>query len=105
MASTTSIDTETLRCPTCRASQPWSDACRRCKSDLRLLRDFAEGFEQSRRACLDHLQRGRLDRAKAAATRCLEISPDETSRRLMALVALQAGDWPAAAALAGDLGS
>jgi hypothetical protein len=96
------IDPETVRCPTCRASQPWSDACRRCKSDLRLLREFAEAYEQSRRACLDHLRQGRLREARAAANRCLELSPDPTSRRLLALVALRSGDWTAAAALGGD---
>jgi hypothetical protein len=99
MATTRPIDPETVRCPTCRAMQPWSDACRRCKSDLRLLREFAEAYEQSRRACLDHLHRGRLRQARAAAIRCLELSPDETSRRLLALVALKLGEWPDAAAL------
>jgi hypothetical protein len=102
MASTNPIDLETVRCPTCRASQPWSDVCRRCKSDLRLLREFAEGYEQSRRACLDHLRQGRLREAQAAASRCIELSPNPTSRRLLALVALQSGDWHAAVALGGD---
>ncbi len=97
------IDPQTVRCPTCRAMQPWSDTCRRCKSDLRLLREFAEAYEQSRRACLDHLRHGRLREARVAATRCLELSPDPASRRLLALVALRSGDWPAALALGGDV--
>ncbi len=99
MATPGPIDPETMRCPTCRAMQPWSDSCRRCKSDLRLLREFAQAYEQSRRACLDHLRQGRLREAQAAASRCLDLSPDAMSRRLMALVALRSGDWPAAAAL------
>jgi hypothetical protein len=103
MASTAPIDPETVRCPTCRAMQPWSDLCRRCKSDLRLLREFAEAYEQSRRACLDHLRHGRHREARAAANRCLELFPDPASRRLLALVALRSGDWPAAAALGGDV--
>jgi hypothetical protein len=96
------IDPETVRCPTCRATQPWSDACRRCKSDLKLLREFAEGYEQSRLACLGYLHQGRLVEARAAATLCLELSPDETSRRLLALVALRGGDWLAAAGFGGE---
>jgi hypothetical protein len=99
MATSGPIDPETMRCPTCRATQPWSDTCRRCKSDLRLLREFAQTYEQSRRACLDHLRQGRIREAQAAASRCLELSPDATTRRLMALVALRSGDWPTAATL------
>jgi hypothetical protein len=99
MATTDPIDPETVRCPTCRASQPWSDACRRCKSDLRLLREFAEGYDRARRECLDSLRLGRLREARAAATRCLELSPADGSRRLLALVAILSGDWPAAATL------
>ena len=99
MATPSPIDPETVRCPNCRASQPWSDICRRCKSDLRLLREFAEGYERARLECLDHLQHGRLSEAHAAASRCLELSPDAGSRHLMALVALRAGDWPDAARL------
>jgi hypothetical protein len=100
MAAPGPIAPQTVRCPTCRASQPWSDTCRRCRSDLRLLREFAEGYEHARLECLDHLRRGRLREARDAARRCLALSPDAGARRLLALVALQSGDWPAAASLA-----
>jgi hypothetical protein len=100
MTTSGPIDPETVRCPTCRASQPWSDTCRRCKSDLRLLREFAEGYKQSRRECLGHLRLGHLQKARDAASRCLELSPDVGSRRLLALVALLSGDWPTAVAVA-----
>lgn len=103
MATPDPIDPETVRCPTCRASQPWSDACRRCKSDLRLLREFAEAYEHARRECLDHLRLGHLREARDAARRCLELSPDAGSRRLLALVALLSGDWPAAVSLSRPL--
>ena len=102
MATHDPIDPQTVRCPTCRASQPWSDNCRRCKSDLRLLRDFAGGYERTRRECLDHLRLGRLREARDAARRCFELSPDAGSRRLLALVALQSNDWAAAASLGGS---
>lgn len=98
MAGTGPIDLETVRCPTCRAAQPWSDFCRRCKSDLRLLREFALAYERARRECLDHLREGCFREALAAAKRCLDLSPDPESRRLLALASLKSGDWPAAAA-------
>jgi hypothetical protein len=97
MAIPDPIDPETVRCPTCRASQPWSDTCRRCRSDLRLLREFAEGYERARLECLDHLREGRPREALDAARRCLELSPDARSRRLLALASLRLGDWAAAA--------
>jgi hypothetical protein len=93
------IDPETVRCPTCRASQAWSDSCRRCKSDLRLLREFARAHDEARRECLERLKEGRTSEARGAARRCLELSPDAHSRRLLALAALRAGDWNTAAAI------
>ena len=98
-----SIDPTNVRCPTCRANQPWSDTCRRCKSDLRLLREFARAYEIDRQACLAALRDGRPREAELAARRCLGISPDAEGRRLLALAALQAGDWARAAELARSL--
>jgi hypothetical protein len=89
----------TVRCPTCRAEQEWSDTCRRCKSDLRLLRALAKSYLQNRRACLEHLRQGRLREALHAARRCYQINADTESRRLLALTALQGGDWATAADL------
>jgi hypothetical protein len=98
-----SIDPANVRCPTCRANQPWSDTCRRCKSDLRLLREFAGAYENERRACLAGLRDGRPREAELAARRCLNISPGAEGLRLLALAALQAGDWARAADLARSL--
>jgi hypothetical protein len=89
-----------VHCPTCRAEQEWSDTCRRCKSDLRLLRTFAAAYQQSRRACLESLRQGHGRAALAAARRCHQLRPDIESRRLLALAALECGDWETAAALA-----
>ena len=91
---------KTVRCPTCRAEQEWSDTCRRCKSDLRLLRALASAYRQSRHACLEHLRQGNRLEACAAARRCHEIKADTESRRLLALAALCGGDWATAADLA-----
>lgn len=99
MKSPDPIDPETVRCPTCRASQPWSDLCRRCKSNLGLLREFAREYERARLECLDRLRRGDHSAAETAARRCLELSPDPKARRLLALASLQAGDWATAAEL------
>ena len=91
---------DTVRCPTCRAVQEWSDACRRCKSDLRLLRAFADAYERNRRDCLEQLRSGRPLAALRAARRCHELRPDAESRRLLALASLSCGDFGTAAALA-----
>jgi hypothetical protein len=88
-----------VRCPTCRAEQEWSDTCRRCKSDLRLLRALALAYRQNRRACLEHLRQGDGREALRAARRCYQIRADTESRRLLALAALHGGDWATAADL------
>ena len=90
----------TVRCPTCRAVQEWSDTCRRCKSDLRLLREFAASYERSRRACLDELRAGHPRAARRAAQHCHALRAGAESCRLLAVAALHCGDWPTAAALA-----
>jgi hypothetical protein len=91
---------ETVRCPTCRAEQEWSDTCRRCKSDLRLLRAFAAAYHRSRESCLAHLRRRQGHPALLAARRCYTLKRDSESRRLLALAALYCGDWETAAGLA-----
>jgi hypothetical protein len=90
----------TVRCPTCRTVQAWSDTCRRCKSDLRLLREFASAYERSRRACLDHLRAGRPRAARRAASRFHALAASDESLRLLAVTTLVCGDHPTALALA-----
>jgi hypothetical protein len=96
-------DREAFRCPTCRALQEWSDTCRRCKCDLRLLRDVAESYRRTRRRCLLALRSGQAPEALRAARACRRLRDDDESRRLVALSLLLASDWPAAAAMAQDL--
>lgn len=91
---------ETVRCPTCRARQPWSDVCRRCQSDLRLLRAFARVYAHARRLCLARLEADDAPAALAAARRCQALDPCPESRRLMALASLAAGDWDASSSWA-----
>jgi hypothetical protein len=84
---------EALRCPTCGARQGWSDACRRCKSDLRLLGDALKDYERHRRSGLLDLDAGRLDTALRHARRCHQLRPGPESRRLLAVCQLLRGDW------------
>jgi len=93
-------DPATVRCPTCRAEQSWSDTCRRCKCDLRLLREAAEAYHRARRACLLHLDAGQPRAALLAARRCRGLAPSAESRRLLAVAALLGGEWADAAATA-----
>ena len=86
----------TVRCPTCRASQEWSDTCRRCRSDLRLLRRFAQGYDQARHACLVALRDGHPRAALDAARHCHALAPSAESRRLLTTAALHLHDWPTA---------
>jgi hypothetical protein len=93
----------TVQCPTCRASQEWSEACRRCQSDLTLLEDVAASYRYHRRECLLHLGAGRPLEALPHAHRCQRLHPDTESRRLQALCALLIGDWVTATNLARHL--
>ena len=97
------LDAQTVRCPTCRAAQEWSDTCRRCKTDLRLIRETAAAYFESRRECLLHLAAGRPVAALRAARRCCELHPDVEARRLLALAAFRMGLWREAAGLARSL--
>lgn len=94
---------DTIRCPTCRAAQPWSDACRRCKCDLRLLRGVEQAWQKSRALCLAALRDGRARQARAHARECVRLRNDDDSQRLLSVCALAAGDWPAALGLAQGL--
>lgn len=89
-----------LRCPTCRAQQEWSDTCRRCKCDLRLLRSADQAYERSRFQCLIDLRDNRPQSAIAHARECDRLRPGDESRKLLAASALLAGDWATAVALA-----
>ncbi len=91
---------EIMRCPTCGARQPWSDACRRCKSDLRLLREAAEAHAALKRECLLSIRRNRLHTARELARQCHRLHDDQESRRLLAVCELLAGDWTSARSLA-----
>ena len=86
---------DSLRCPACRASQEWSDVCRRCKCDLTLLRESADAYWRGRRDVLRHLSEGRPLSALRLARFCEALAPSDETRRLLAVSALLSRDWPA----------
>jgi hypothetical protein len=89
-----------VRCPTCGAWQDWSDACRRCRCDLTLLRRVAEAIQTSRRHCLCALRAGRTSEALQQARRFQALCADRSAARLLAVCHLLQGDWLAAATVA-----
>jgi hypothetical protein len=91
---------EGIRCPTCGARQGLSDTCRRCKSDLRLLRAAQDAYRRHRRESLGFLAAGDLERALGHARKCHELMPGAESNRLMAACHVLRGEWLDAVALA-----
>ena len=79
------MTSETMRCPTCRAEQAWSDTCRRCKSDLRLLRDFAREYDARRTECLLLLRQNNAPAALEQARIAGAIHANDESRQLLAV--------------------
>lgn len=88
-----------MLCPTCRARQEWSDACRRCKCDLRLLRQAAEQADVYRHSCLMNLRRGWHRQALADAHHAAALRDDDAIRPLLAACLLLNGRWEEAVAL------
>lgn len=85
-------DTDTVRCPTCGVVQPWSDSCRRCRSDLRLLGEFASAYDHYRRRCLRSLRLGDTRAALESARSCATLCPSAEADRLLAVASLRFGD-------------
>ena len=92
---------DTVACPTCNAKQPWSDVCRRCKTDLQLLHGVWQTYQQTRRRCLVHLREGRLAEALEQARQLHALCPDAHSRRLLAVCHLLRENWHEALTIAG----
>lgn len=83
--TTQSVETETMHCPTCRAKQAWSDECRRCKSDLSLLRHFESARRWHWQRCMEHLNAMRFELARRHAEQLLSLDGSAQSRRLFEL--------------------
>ena len=89
-----------VRCPAYGAWQEWSDACRRCRCDLTLLRRAAVTIARSRRRALRALRAGRPAAAVRHARRWYAPAASAEAARLLAVCYLLAGNCPAAAAAA-----
>ena len=82
-----------MACPTCGARQPPADACRRCRSDLSMVRAARGQYEKTRRQCLALLANRRLKRAAEAARAAWAQSHDDDSLRLLATCYLMQGSF------------
>ncbi|MGA2032285.1 MAG: hypothetical protein ABSG68_08530 [Thermoguttaceae bacterium] len=89
-----------VRCPTCGAMQEWSDACRRCRCELALLRQVSDAALSTRRRCLRALHAGHVPEALRHARRLYALCPDQPAARLLAVCHLLQGNWAAAATMA-----
>ena len=88
-----SPEADTFACPVCRAVQAWSDTCRRCRCDLRLLCQAEEARRSARQGVLLHLHAGRWADAQRAARTYHDLQPDADSRRLLAVCCLLEEDF------------
>ena len=90
--------TSPLHCPTCGAADQTGDACRRCRSDLRLL----QRLEADRAAELGALARalaaGQWSEALLAAQYIHTLRQDDMSFRLLGVCQLLSGQMEAASA-------
>jgi hypothetical protein len=80
-----------LRCPTCGTRQPPVDQCRRCQSDLTLLRAAIDEHDRLRQFCLCELRQRRIGKATRAAQRCYDLWPCPENIRLLATCFLMQG--------------
>jgi hypothetical protein len=90
------ISPDQVRCPTCRAIQDWSDQCRRCRCDLRLLRAVCSTHQHHRRNCILRVEAGELETALGHALRSYDLHPGPDSLRLISLCALAREQWQTA---------
>jgi hypothetical protein len=89
-----------VRCPTCGAWQEWSDACRRCRCELALLRQVSGAALSARRRSLRALHAGRVSEALRHARRLYDYCPDQPAARLLAVCHWLQGNWTAAVSIA-----
>jgi hypothetical protein len=98
-----------LRCPTCGAADQSGVQCRRCRTDLRLLRRLEQARAREMSLLAAALDDGRWDDALTSAQYAHHLLADETSRRHLAVCQLLAGrfeeaclTWQSGVASRGD---
>ena len=82
-----------MTCPTCNARQVWSDECRRCKTDLSLLRQIWQTAEAERRQCLRELAAGQPHLALRHAHRYAAYVGRAQASRLVRVCSLLCENW------------
>lgn len=85
-----------IHCPCCRATNTTGPACRRCKADLGLLFDAEQHRTQLVNSARLALQSGNLSVAYTAALQAEQLRHGSDARQLLAVIALQNRDFPAA---------
>jgi len=75
------------RCPTCRKVQPWSDECRRCGTDLSLLRRLTEESARLQRVLLAAMTARDDSLAELTLQRLMQIAPTPQLDQLLRFVA------------------
>jgi hypothetical protein len=88
------------RCPACRATQDWSEECRRCGADMWMLREVAQAAEAAQRNCLLAVASGQYGEARHMAKRLVRLRPNERATQLLAVCHLLCEDFHAAMELA-----
>jgi hypothetical protein len=92
-ATLESADANSMHCPTCRARQQWSETCRRCGSDLTLLRRFAIRIEWYREQCLLALHTNDVATAWSYARALYDLRPDADATRLLGTCLILNGEF------------
>ena len=83
------------RCPTCGAVQSWRDECRRCGTDISLLRRLADESRRLQGELLDALSDNDLSKAQCVMERLLAVSTDPLYELLHGFIRHRGG-FPAA---------
>ena len=63
------------RCPVCGATQSWQEECRRCHTDISLLRQIADELFVQQQHCFEALKTNDTSRAAEAAARLVKLLP------------------------------
>lgn len=90
--------TSPLACPTCGATNQAGDACRRCRSDLRLLQRLEADRAAESRVLARALAAGQWSEALLAAQYIHTLHQDDVSFRLLSMCQLLSGQIEAARA-------
>ncbi len=83
-------------CPTCRASQLWSDECYRCKSDLSELSAIHRASTRLRQKCLVAIQKSDFESAIEIAKECFDLDASPSTGQILAISQLLHQDLHAA---------